>query len=98
MRPFGRGYVEAIGGDYVSINLGALGDASDAELAEAFAPLAERLEADDVFGACVAEASSPVLGRIARLGVRVGGVPWMPFWFRWGYGWPWPARYDGAKP
>ena len=59
---------------------------------------AERLEADDVFGACVAEASSPVLGRIARLGVRVGGVPWMPFWFRWGYGWPWPARYDDAKP
>ena len=35
VRPFGRGYVEAIGGDYVSINLGALDDASDAELAEA---------------------------------------------------------------
>ena len=35
VRPFGRGHVEAIGGDYVSINLGALDDASDAELAEA---------------------------------------------------------------
>jgi len=35
VRPFGRGYVEAIGGDYVSINLGALDDASDTELAEA---------------------------------------------------------------
>lgn len=35
VRPFGRGYVEAIGGDYVSINLGALDDADPSELAEA---------------------------------------------------------------
>ena len=35
VRPFGQGYVEAIGGDYVSINLGALDDAEPAELAEA---------------------------------------------------------------
>jgi hypothetical protein len=33
--PFGRGYVEQIGGEYVSINLGALDDASDEELASA---------------------------------------------------------------
>jgi len=35
VRPFGRGHVEAIGGDYVSINLGALDDAEPAELAAA---------------------------------------------------------------
>jgi hypothetical protein len=35
VRPFGRGYVEEIGGDYVSINLGALDDADPTELAEA---------------------------------------------------------------
>lgn len=35
VRPFGRGHVEAIGGDYVSINLGALDDADPTELAEA---------------------------------------------------------------
>jgi len=35
VRPFGRGYVEAIGGDYVSINLGVLDDANPTELAEA---------------------------------------------------------------
>ena len=35
MRPFGRGYVEAIGGDYVSISLNCLDDVSDTELAEA---------------------------------------------------------------
>ena len=33
VRPFGRGYIEQIGGDYVSINVGALDDASDDELA-----------------------------------------------------------------
>lgn len=35
VRPFGRGYVAEIGGDYVSINLACLDDISPAELAEA---------------------------------------------------------------
>jgi hypothetical protein len=35
VRPFGRGYVEQIGGDFVSINLGALDGAPDDELASA---------------------------------------------------------------
>jgi hypothetical protein len=35
VRPFGRGWLEEIGGDYVAIQLGALDDASPAELAEA---------------------------------------------------------------
>ncbi len=35
VRSFGRGYVEQIGGDFVSINLGALDNASDEELANA---------------------------------------------------------------
>lgn len=35
VRPFGRGYVEQIGGDFVSINLAALDDAKDEELASA---------------------------------------------------------------
>jgi hypothetical protein len=33
--PFGDGYIEAIGGAYVAINLGALDDAEPSELAEA---------------------------------------------------------------
>jgi len=35
VRPFGRGYVEAIGGDYVSISLCALDEVDPTELAEA---------------------------------------------------------------
>ena len=35
VRPFGRGYVEQIGGDFVSINLAVLDDATDEELAGA---------------------------------------------------------------
>lgn len=35
IRPFGRGYVEAIGGAYVSINLGALDDVAPQELIDA---------------------------------------------------------------
>jgi hypothetical protein len=35
VRPFGRGYVEEIGGAYVSVRLAALDDADSSELAEA---------------------------------------------------------------
>jgi hypothetical protein len=35
VRPFGRGRLEEIGGDYVAIQLGTLDDASPAELADA---------------------------------------------------------------
>lgn len=35
IRSFGRGHVEALGGDYVSISLGCLDDADPTELAEA---------------------------------------------------------------
>ncbi|HEX7238509.1 MAG TPA: GFA family protein [Gammaproteobacteria bacterium] len=35
VRPFGRGYVEQIGGDYVSINVACLDNASDEELSAA---------------------------------------------------------------
>lgn len=35
VRPFGRGYIEEIGGDYVSINLACLDDVDPQELIEA---------------------------------------------------------------
>ena len=35
VRPFGRGYIEQIGGDYVSVQLASLDNAEPAELIEA---------------------------------------------------------------
>lgn len=35
VRPFGRGYVEEVGGAFVSVNLATLDDADDRELADA---------------------------------------------------------------
>ncbi len=47
---------------------------------------ADRLEADRVLRACVAEHSS-LAASLGFAAVRVGGVGWTPFHFRWGYGW-----------
>lgn len=33
--------------------------------------------------------------RLMLAGVRVGGAPWWPTPFRWGYGWPWPRTCYG---
>jgi hypothetical protein len=30
--------------------------------------------------------------------VRVGGSPYWPTRFRWGYGWPWPRGYRALTP
>ena len=31
-------------------------------------------------------------------GVRVGGSPYWPTQFRWGYGWPYPRGYQALSP
>ncbi|MFN0318056.1 MAG: hypothetical protein ACKVQA_23765 [Burkholderiales bacterium] len=53
----------------------------------------ERLEADRALQACVAVTGERAIARIMLAGVRVGGSPWWPSRFRWGYGWPWPRGY-----
>ncbi len=55
----------------------------------------ERLSADDALEACVAALDEPVIAAIMYMGVRVGGTPFAPTDFRWGYGWP---LYRGYKP
>lgn len=53
-----------------------------------------RARADDALGACVAEETNVAFGWLMRSGVRVGGHPLLPMYFRWGYG----HEYSGGYP
>ncbi|MBM4442691.1 MAG: hypothetical protein FJ027_19910 [Candidatus Rokubacteria bacterium] len=53
-----------------------------------------REKADAALRACVVKTSSPLLGALMYRGVRLGGVPWLPVPWRWGYGWRYPRPYD----
>ncbi len=54
----------------------------------------ERERADHRLATCVERAGHPTLGPLMRIGVRMGGVPWWPLPWRWGYGWDYPHGYD----
>jgi len=54
----------------------------------------QRRDADRGFRECVTEARSACLGEVMYLGVRVGGIPWQPFPWRWAYGWDGIHGYD----
>lgn len=53
----------------------------------------ERLESDRALEACVAKVGEPAVALVMLAGVRVGGSPFFPTAFRWGYGWPYPRLY-----
>ncbi|HED34221.1 MAG TPA: hypothetical protein ENJ08_08430 [Gammaproteobacteria bacterium] len=53
----------------------------------------QKLQADDELKACVAKVGGATLAQVMHRGVRVGGAPWLPTTFRWGYGWPYPRGY-----
>ncbi|MEE9343341.1 MAG: FAD-binding oxidoreductase [Gammaproteobacteria bacterium] len=53
----------------------------------------ERQAADIALKDCVAALGKPDIASLMLSGVRVGGTPWLPTTFRWGYGWPWPRGY-----
>ena len=55
----------------------------------------ERLLADRALRECVTAACAPDVARTMYLGVRIGGSPYWPTRFRWGYGWPY---FRGYKP
>ena len=56
-----------------------------------------RREADATFRACVRDASSPTNANLMYAGVRLGGGRFMPFPWRFGYGFPWPHRKPAAS-
>jgi hypothetical protein len=58
----------------------------------------ERMQADLALETCVAEVGEPAIAKLMLAGVRVGGSPWWPTPYRWGYGWPWPRGYGPLTP
>lgn len=53
----------------------------------------ERVDADIALKACVAQVGQPEIAELMLSGVRVGGTPYFPTKFRWGYGWDYPRGY-----
>ena len=53
----------------------------------------ERLTSDKELETCVSKVGEPEIALLMLAGVRVGGSPFFPMQFRWGYGWPYPRVY-----
>lgn len=53
----------------------------------------QRKNADVNLKGCVTEVGEPKIAQLMLAGVRVGGTPYLPTSFRWGYGWPYPRGY-----
>jgi hypothetical protein len=53
----------------------------------------QRLDADNHLKECVAKTGRPKIAKLMLAGVRVGGSPYWPTSFRWGYGWDYPKDY-----
>lgn len=53
----------------------------------------QRLKADQHLEKCVANIGQPKIAKLMLAGVRVGGSPYLPTKFRWGYGWKYPRFY-----
>ncbi len=53
----------------------------------------QRKNVDRALELCVAQVGEPSIAKLMLAGVRVGGTPWLPMRFRWGYGWPYLRGY-----
>lgn len=57
----------------------------------------QRLKADEALQTCVEQVGEKEIALLMLAGVRVGGSPFFPTEFRWGYGWPWPRAYGALS-
>ena len=57
----------------------------------------ERRATDALFRACVTDHGGRALAALLYWSVRVSGNPWLPVYWRWGYGWAWPRGYTDAR-
>ncbi|MEJ2407473.1 MAG: hypothetical protein P8171_25045 [Candidatus Thiodiazotropha sp.] len=55
---------------------------------------AQRLTADEALEACVSQVGEPKIAKLMLAGVRMGGSPYFPTSYRWGYGWPYRRGYE----
>ncbi|MFA0812833.1 FAD-binding oxidoreductase [Microbulbifer epialgicus] len=53
----------------------------------------QRELADQELKKCVTQTGTEEVALLMLLGVRVGGTPFLPTPFRWGYGWPYLRGY-----
>ena len=53
----------------------------------------QRLASDLHLKMCVADVGEPTIAALMLAGVRIGGTPYLPTSFRWGYGWSYPKFY-----
>ena len=54
----------------------------------------QRLVADNQLKECVAAVGKPNIAKLMLEGVRIGGSPYFPTSFRWGYGWDFFRGYQ----
>jgi hypothetical protein len=59
--------------------------------------LEQRLISDKGLKHCVAQVGEPTIAALMLAGVRVGGTPYLPTSFRWGYGWSYPRLYGALS-
>lgn len=58
----------------------------------------DRLKADIGLYECMCHKTTPLRAWIYFIGVRIGGTPWLPTTYRWGYRYDWPRGYsEGAS-
>jgi hypothetical protein len=54
----------------------------------------DRCASDRRLKACAEAAGHGTVAQVMHFGTRLGGHPWVPLPWRWGYGWDWPYAYD----
>ena len=57
----------------------------------------QRLNSDKQLKTCVMQVGEPTIAALMLVGVRVGGTPYLPTSFRWGYGWSYPRLYGALS-
>ena len=57
----------------------------------------ERVAADRELEQCVSKVGEPHIAKLMLAGVRVGGSPYWPTSYRWGYGWPYFRAYGALN-